>query len=69
MMASVSSLVILKIFRVVADVGDKNGLECGGCSPAYLEVLRSMGLLFHSCVSWVPAFLERELQECLASLG
>lgn len=46
MTASVSNLVVLKVFTVVADVGDKNGLQCGGCSPAYLEVLRSMGLLF-----------------------
>lgn len=31
---------------MVADVGDKNGLQCGGCSSAYLEVLRRMDLLF-----------------------
>lgn len=48
MTASVSNLVILKVFTVVADVGDKNGLQCGGCSPAYLE---AWVYCFYSCIS------------------
>lgn len=51
MTASVSNLVFVKVFTVVADVGDKNGLQCGGCLPAYLEVLRSMGSIVSTVVS------------------
>lgn len=48
MVAFVSNLVILKVFMVVADGGDRNRLQCGG---GKLLPAEAWGLLFLRLVS------------------
>lgn len=62
MLASVSNLVILKVFMV----GTEMDCSVEGAHTAY----RSRGSTASTdCDSWVPVFLDRELQEYLASSG
>lgn len=63
MVVFVSNLIILKVFMVVADGGDRNRLQCGG---GQLLPAEAWGLLFLRLVShsWKESYWEY-----LASLG